>query len=124
MAAQAQVRAVLVSETRDDGTATLPIELDTIPGAVWQAELQSLMPTDMRVSLFERGGQKCALVTFPVGQAQRAQLAFNAALEGANEVSQQAHRIAALERSAREQAARGHTLPGPRTSEAPDRAEG
>ena len=106
MAAQAHVKAVHGSELRDDGTATLPIELDTIPGAVWQAELQSLMPADLRVSLFERGGQKYALVTFPAGDAQRAEAAFNQALKGANDVSHQAHQTAANERAAREQAAR------------------
>jgi hypothetical protein len=106
MAAQAEVKAVLASEARDDGTATLPIELTEIPGAVWQAELQSLLPEDMRVSLFERGGQKCALVTFADGDPARAQAAFERALQGANEVSQQSHLAAALARSAREQAAR------------------
>ena len=106
MAAQAQVKAVLASEVRDDGTATLPIELDAIPGAVWQTELQSLMPADMRVSLFERGGLKFALVTFSDGEPERARAAFEQALQGANEVSHQAHSTAASERYAREQAAR------------------
>ena len=105
MAVQAQIKAVLASEERDDGTATLPIELDDIPGAVWQAELQSLMPEGMRVSLFERGGQKCALVTFSGGQATEALAAFEAALRGANEVSQEAYLAVANERKAREQAA-------------------
>lgn len=104
MAVQAQIKAVLESEPREDGTATLPIELDDIPGAVWQAELQSLMPGDMRVSLFERGGQKCALVTFSTEVAQ-ALAAFEHALRGANEVSQQAYLTVANERRAREEAA-------------------
>lgn len=102
MAVQAQIRAVLASEERNDDTATLPIELDDIPGAVWQAELQALMPEAMRVSLFERGGQKFALVTFTAGQAAEAQAAFEAALRGANEVSQQAYLTVANERRARE----------------------
>lgn len=106
MATQAQVKAVHASEDRADGNATLPIELDDIPGAVWQAELQALMPSDVRVSLFERGGQKFALVTFPAGQAQSAEAAFKQALRGANEVSDAAHRAAASQRRAREQAAR------------------
>src|SRR4051812_45862815 len=101
MAAEAHVKAVLASETREDGNATLPIELDAIPGAVWQTELQSLMPDDMRVSLFERGGQKCALVTFAAGQEQRAQAAFDLALKGANEVSAHAYAIVASARIAR-----------------------
>ena len=106
MAVQAQVKAVLESELRDDGSATLPIELDDIPGAVWQAELQSLMPDDMRVSLFERGGQKCAVVTFPAGEEETARAAFLLALTGANEVSRISHVKAAEARNAREQAAR------------------
>lgn len=106
MAATAEVKAVLASEPRDDGTATLPIELNEIPGAVWQAELQSSMPEDMRVSLFERGGQKWALVTFSDGDTARAQAAFERALEGANEVSHESHLAAARARSSREQAAR------------------
>ena len=106
MATQAQLKAVHASEDRADGNATLPIELDDIPGAVWQAELQALMPSDMRVSLFERGGQKFAIVTFPAGQSQSAEAAFKQALRGANEVSAEAHRVAASQRSAREQAAR------------------
>jgi hypothetical protein len=104
MAVQAQIKAVLTSEAREDGTATLPIELDDIPGAVWQAELQSLMPAHMRVSLFERGGQKCALVTFSTDAAE-ALAAFEHALNGANEVSQQAYLTVANERKAREEAA-------------------
>jgi hypothetical protein len=111
MAAQAQVIAVLASEARDDGTATLPIELTEIPGAVWQAELQSLMPEEMRVSLFERGGQKCALITFSDGDVAGAQAAFERALEGANEVSQQSHLTAALARSAREAARERQSTP-------------
>jgi hypothetical protein len=106
MAVQAQVKAVLASEEREDGSATLPIELDVIPGAVWQAELQARMPEDMRVSLFERGGEKCALVTFSGGDAAAARAAFEAALQGANEVSQEAYSTVANERKAREQASR------------------
>jgi hypothetical protein len=105
MAVQAQIKAVLTSEEREDGTATLPVELDDIPGAVWQAELQSLMPADMRVSLFERGGQKYALVTFSVGQEANALAAFEHALKGANEVSQEAYLAVANERKARAEAA-------------------
>jgi hypothetical protein len=104
MAVQAQVKAVLTSEERGDGVSTLPIELDDIPGAVWQAELQSLMPDDMRVSLFERGGQKCVLITFNSGNDARALAAFDLALKGANEVSQQAYLTVANQRKAREQA--------------------
>jgi hypothetical protein len=105
MAVQAQVKAVLTSEERDDGTATVPIELDVIPGAVWQAELQSLMPKDMRVSLFERGGQKCALITCAGGDKARALVAFAEALKGANEVSQEAYLAVAEARKARTESA-------------------
>ena len=104
MATQAQVKAVHPSEDREDGNATLPIELSEIPGAVWQAELQALMPAEMRVSLFERGGQKFALVTFPAGQGDSAEAAFRQALHGANEVSDEAHRVAAEHRSERARA--------------------
>jgi len=98
METRAQVKHVLPSEERDDGTATLPIELDVIPGAVWRSALQSLMPDDMRVSLFEQGGRKCALVTFAVGHDARALATFEEALREANEVSEQAHSAAASER--------------------------
>ncbi len=104
MATQAQVKAVHPSEDREGGSATLPIELTEIPGAVWQAELQALMPTELRVSLFERGGQKFALVTFPAGQGESAEAAFKQALRGANEVSDEAHRAAAQHRSERARA--------------------
>jgi hypothetical protein len=107
MAAQAMVKGVLPSEARDDGTAALTLELDTIPGAVWQLELQSLLPSGMRVSLFERGGQKCALVTYSLGDAEQALAAFEQALRGANQVSHEAHLVAANDRKAREQAATG-----------------
>jgi len=93
---QAQVKAVLESEAViEDDTETLPIELDAIPGAVWQMELQSLMPPDIRVSLFERGAQKCALLRFPRGRSQQAYQAFDAARQAANELSHQAHQSAA-----------------------------
>ena len=93
---QAQVKAVLESEAVIEGeTETLPIELDAIPGAVWQMELQSLMPPDVRVSLFERGAQKCALLRFPRGHSQRAYQAFETARQAANELSHQAHQSAA-----------------------------
>jgi len=106
MAVQAQIRTVLASEPRDDGTAMLTIELDDIPGAVWRAELESLMPGDMRVSLFERGEQKLAVITHPAGDEQRARTAFSEALHGANEVSHEAHAAVARARAARQQAAR------------------
>lgn len=99
METRAQVKAVLPSEERDDGTATLPIELDVIPGAVWRAALSSLMPEDMRVSLFEQGGRKCALITFAVGQEARALAGFEAALQEANQVSEQAYASAASQRN-------------------------
>jgi len=117
MVTQAQVKAVHASEDRADGNATLPIELDDIPGAVWQAELQALMPSDTRVSLFERGGQKFALVTFPAGQAESAEAAFRRALHGANEVSADAHRVAASQRSARELAARARQTVPPKADD-------
>jgi hypothetical protein len=101
METRAQVKAVLPSEERDDGTATLPIELDVIPGAVWRAALQSLMPDDMRVSLFEQGGRKCALVTFAAGQEARALATFEAALQEANQVSDDAYSAVASERKAK-----------------------
>jgi hypothetical protein len=78
---------------------TLAIELDAIPGAVWQTELCSLMPTDVRVSLFERGKQKFALLTFPEGELERAYAAFEQARQAANEVSQQAHLAAKAART-------------------------
>lgn len=92
---------------RDDGTSTLLLELDAIPGAVWQAELRELLAPDIRAVLFERGGQKCALLTFATEHEPKAQQAFAAALGAANEVSQQAHAIAAKAASeARERAGR------------------
>ena len=107
MAVQAQLKGVRSSEARDDGTATLTLELDTIPGAVWQLELQSLLPEGTRVSLFERGGQKCALVTSSVGDAEQALAAFERALTGANEVSREAHLAAESQRKARQQTTAG-----------------
>ena len=96
MQTQAQVKALLEEEAVVDGdTETLPIELDAIPGAVWQMELHELMPPDMRVSLFERGTQKCALLRFPRGRAQEAVQAFDRARQAANEVSHQSHLSAA-----------------------------
>ena len=95
MQTQAEVKAVLESEAVVEGdTETLPVELDAIPGAVWQMELHSLMPADVRVSLFERGSQKCALLRFPRGQAQAALRAFDEARKAANEVSREVHRSA------------------------------
>jgi hypothetical protein len=94
MQTQAQVKAVLDSEELDGDETTLALELDAIPGAVWQMELQSLMPPEFRVSLFERGAQKCALLRFPPGEMKRALAAFEAAREAANEVSRDAHRTA------------------------------
>ncbi len=95
MQTQAQVIAVLEDETIVEGdTATLPIVLDAIPGAVWQTELMSSMPKDVRVSLFERAGLKCALLRFPSGQTRRAVEAFEAARQAANDVSQESHRVA------------------------------
>lgn len=95
---------VLDVEERGDGTATLSFELDVIPGAVWQTELQSSLPSDVRVSLFERGGRKFALVSFPSGESERARAAFAQACEEANEISHQAHSIAQRERLARQRA--------------------
>jgi PP-loop superfamily ATP-utilizing enzyme len=46
-----------------------------------------------------------ALVTFSGGQASEALAAFESALKGANEVSQEAYLTVANERKAREQAA-------------------
>jgi hypothetical protein len=93
---QAQVKALLESEATVEGdTETLPIELDAIPGAVWQMELHSLMPADVRVSLFERGAQKCALLRFPRGCLQQALQAFDTARRGANEQSREAYQSAA-----------------------------
>lgn len=102
MAAQARIVEVLEVEERGDGTSTLSIELDEIPGAVWQMELLSLLPGDVRVSLFERGGRKFALLSFPSGEVQRARAAFAQACAGANEISDQAHAIARSERLARQ----------------------
>jgi len=104
---QAQVKALLENEAAlegDDGEMeTLAVELDAIPGAVWQMELQSLMPPDVRVSLFERGAQKCALLRFQRGCSKQAFDAFDRARETANEVSHQAHQSAArAARQARE----------------------
>lgn len=97
MQTQARVLALLEEEAVVDGdTETLPIELDAIPGAVWQMELHGLMPPDIRVSLFERGSQKYALLRFPRGRAQAAVQAFDRAREAANEVNHQAHLTAAL----------------------------
>jgi len=107
MAAQAKVKGMLSSEAREDGTETLTFELDTIPGAVWQLELQALLPPGMRVSLFERGGQKCALLTCTTGNTEQAVAAFEQALSGANQVSHEAHRAAANDRKARERALAG-----------------
>jgi len=102
MVTEASILAVLKDEAlQDDGTVTLPIELSDIPGAVWQAELQSLMPPDVRVSLFERGGRKCALLRFPADGMDRAPSVFAEALQGANEVSREAHEAAKAVREAR-----------------------
>lgn len=107
MATQAEVVAVLESEAREEGeSAMVPIELDAIPGAVWQMELQSLMPRNIRVSLFERGAQKCALLTFATGEFQSAFAAFESARKAANEVSHQAYAAAVLARETRDRAAR------------------
>jgi hypothetical protein len=105
MVTQASIKAVLEIEEQDapepGAMATLPIELDAIPGAVWQAELHGLMPPDVRVSLFEKGARKCALLRFAPDQRERAYAAFEHALQGANEVSEQAHRAAAAALEAR-----------------------
>jgi hypothetical protein len=99
MATQATIKAVLEIEDQEElepsGQATLPVELDAIPGAVWQMELQGLMPADVRVSLFEKGSRKCALLRFAPGERDRAYAAFERALAGANAVSEQSHRAAA-----------------------------
>jgi hypothetical protein len=100
METQAQVKARLEDEVVIDGDIeTLPLELDAIPGAIWQMELQSLMPPDVRVSLFERGSQKCALLRFPRGGAEQAYQAFEHACRAANEVSRQAHASARAARA-------------------------
>jgi hypothetical protein len=108
MQTQAQVKARLDSEAVVDGdTETLPIELDAIPGAIWQLELHGLMPPEVRVSLFERGAQKYALLRFPCGQAEQAFQAFDSARRAANEASEQAHQNAArAARHAREEVER------------------
>lgn len=105
MQTQAQVKARLDRDAVVDGdTETLPIELDAIPGAIWQLELHGLMPPEVRVSLFERGAQKCALLRFPRGQAEQAFQAFDSARRAANEASEQAHLSAArAARHAREE---------------------
>lgn len=92
MATQANVTAVHGDEDEDEATSsTLSIELDAMPGAVWQTELSSSLPSDVRVTLFERGAQKCALLMFPPGQRRRAFDAFDAARRAANAVSQEAY---------------------------------
>jgi hypothetical protein len=104
---QAQVRAVLADEAVIEGDVeTLPIELDAIPGAVWQTELRDLMPPDVRVSLFERGARKCALLRFPRGATEQALRAFEQALQLANQVSHEVHAAAQSARQARERAER------------------
>ncbi len=95
---------------RDDGSSTVSVELTAVPGAVWQTELRSLLPNDVRASLFERGGRKYALVSFPSGQEDSARASFERALRSANEISLQAHAAAASERLARRRAA-GGSLP-------------
>lgn len=99
MATQARIKAVLEIEDREElepnGQETLPVELDAIPGAVWQMELQGLMPPGMRVSLFEKGSRKCALLRFAAGERDQAYAAFENALAGANAVSEESHRAAA-----------------------------
>ncbi|HYJ07868.1 MAG TPA: hypothetical protein VEX18_02640 [Polyangiaceae bacterium] len=110
MITQAQVKAVLTeddeAEQRED-VATLRIELDAIPGAVWQAELTSSLPPDVRVTLFELGAQKCALLTFPPGQQQYALEVFEKARKVANEVSDEAHAAARAARASRSPATGG-----------------
>jgi len=97
------VKAVLTDEAVVEGeTETLPIELDAIPGAVWQMELHALMPSEVRVSLFERGARKCALLRFPQGSAEHALRAFERALITANQVSHEVHSAAQSARQARE----------------------
>jgi hypothetical protein len=109
----AQVIAVHADETVVEGEMEmLPIELDAIPGAVWQMELHGLMPPEVRVSLFERGSRKCALLKFARGHAESARAAFESALEAANAVSQEVHRSAAqAARRLREQADTGQNQP-------------
>ena len=104
---QAQVKSIIAEEAVVEGdTETLPVELDAIPGAVWQMELHALMPADVRVSLFERGSRKCALLRFPQGAAERAYQAFETALQTANQVSHEVHSAAQSARQARERAQR------------------
>jgi hypothetical protein len=95
MATQANVTAILDEEVREDGSvAVLPIELDAIPGAVWQMELTSLLPSGIRVSLFEQGARKCALLTYPAGERERALAAFEEARQAANQVSRDSYQAA------------------------------
>lgn len=102
---QAQVKAVLESEAVVEGDVeTLPIELDAIPGAIWQMELHRLMPPEVRVSLFERGSQKCALLRFPAGQAREALQAFESARQAANDLTREAYQSVRAAREARERA--------------------
>ncbi len=103
MQTQAQIKSVLADEAVVEGEMeTLPVELDAIPGAVWQMELHALMPADVRVSLFERGARKCALLRFPQGSAERARAAFESALRTANQVSHEVHSAAQSARQARQ----------------------
>lgn len=105
MATQASVVAVLESEALEaepGGLNALPLQLDAIPGAVWQAELHALMPKDVRVSLFELGARKCAILRFQPGEREAALAAFERALAGANEVSEQSYQVAAQARARRE----------------------
>lgn len=96
MQTQAEVKAVLANEAVvEEEMETLPVELDAIPGAVWQMELQSSLPPDVRVSLFERGARKCALLRFPRGASEHALAAFERARLTANEISREVHRHAA-----------------------------
>ena len=93
---QAHIKARLEEEAVIEGEVeTLPVELDAIPGAVWQMELHSLMPAEVRVSLFERRARKCALLKFARGGAEQAYQAFESALKTANEVSRELHANAA-----------------------------
>lgn len=105
MATQASILAVLETEALEaepGGLNSLPLELDAIPGAVWQAELHALMPKDVRVSLFELGARKLAILRFAPGERERALAAFEKALADANEVSEQSHQVAAQARARRE----------------------
>jgi hypothetical protein len=106
---RAEIKGLLEDEIIvEEKTETLPVELDAIPGAVWQMELHALMPQEVRVTFFERGSRKCALLRCPRGQGAAAFESFVSALKVANEVSHELHLNAArVVKQAREEADAG-----------------